>query len=621
MKTLWNTRHSAHFWSGWLLLAACVSITAFMSIRRPKSKEVGLVHNFFQGARGEKGQWTERLPRGEYTLTCESSEGDDNVLKLIGVEAKYIENPMARNPAQRVLVWHINAPIATREARGTVDILEGPLFIQVKDINGVLLGSGKSDHEGPALRRENDVWSGLAPLRWTQLDESGKGEYFLPAGWRKENDDRFVAERGPVVWNSTGADIVRELTADSLSANDLTTGVLNNVKATMAESGASGGGQIWADRVEVEGATLRFPAPLKFEHQHGWRGTAAEGFAVRPGTGTSDSQGSLELKDFMASGLLNAASTSGNSHRVNVRQVRANGTRWTNAGMQMEGNVQWDLDVNEKNGGSTRYLLRAPRTLYRSDQGDDLPEDIAVGSIRSEGHPVLTWNNNSLSAPKMTYIAPEQSWRLEGPVYGTVPGGSFTAGLAFGSTSSWVFNGPIRADYRIWGTLRGDRLVWSENPEFIYTFTGHPAVLIGLDRRLSGEKIIHTSNQLQFPSGIQGNFNFNGETFSVKADKAEIIGDENIGSGRSVTSIKELRLSGRVECVGQNYNFSSREARITLDNNRLRRITATGGVSLYGSLGSGFGDDFELIFEEGKNQPIVNWSGRVRGRIEVPLER
>ena len=618
MKAFWNTRHSVYFWSGWLLLAACICITAFISMKGTKPKEVGLNRNFFQGARGEKGQWTERLPRGEYTLTCESSEGDENSLKLIGVEAKYIENPTARNPAQRSLVWHVTAPMATREVGGTVEILEGPLFIQVKDINGVLLGSGKSDQEGPALRRENDVWFGLAPLHWTHLDELGKGEYVLPAGWRKENDDRFVVERGPVVWNSMGTDLIRELTAESLNANDLKTGFFNNVRATLVGNGTSEGGQIWAERVEVEGAMMRFPAPLRFEHQHGWQGTATEGFAVRPGT--LNSAGTLELKNFMASGLLDTANTSGNVNMVNVRQVRANGTKWTNAGMQMEGSVQWDIDVNEKKGGSTRYLLRAPRALYRSGQGDELPKDIAIGSIRSEGHPVLTWNSNSLSASAMTYLAPEQSWRLDGPVYGTVPGGSFSAGPALGSASNWIFNGPIRADYRTWGTLRGDRLVWDEIPESVYTFIGHPAVLIGLDRRLSGEKIIHMSNQLQFPSGIQGSLNFNGETFILKADRAEIIGDDNTGSSRAAISIREVRLVGRVECAGQNYKFSSKEARIAFDKNRLRQITAKGGVSLHGSLGNGFGDTFELIFEEGKNQPVVNWSGRVRGNIEVSLD-
>jgi len=617
MKALWNTRYSAYSWLGWILIAVCILITVFLSVKPAKEKEIVMTNNFFQGTRGEKGQWTEKLARGEYTLTCESSEGDGNTLKLIGVEAKYVEDFAAQEPGRRTLIWHITAPTAIHENEKATDTLDGPLFIQVRDIDGNLLGSGKSDFEGPALRRENDVWHGLAPLHWIQTDDSGKGEYFLPAGWRKENNDWFVVERGPVVWNSAGTDLLRTLTADSLNAKDLTTGILNNAKAYLVGDDSSERGEIQAERVEIAGNELRFLAPVRFEHQNGWRGTASEGIAVRPET--SDTLGILDLKNFSASGLLGSSDTAKNASKVNVHEARANDTKWSSAGLQMEGDVLWDLDISEKNGNATRYFLKAPRLFYRNASGGDLPEDIAIGSVRSEGHPVLTWNKNSLSASAMTYFITERAWHLGSPVYGIVPGGSFSAGPASGSDSHWIFNGSIKADYKNWGTLRGNSMIWDDSPEPVYTFIGTPAVLVGIDRRLAGEKIVHKNNQLQFPNGVQGSMNFQGETFTLKADNAVIIGSESNVSGRAGTLVKEVRLLGRVECSAQSFRFSSEEAIITFENNRPKQITAKRYASLQGSLGNGVGDVLELKFEQGKSKPLINWTGRVRGKADVVI--
>jgi hypothetical protein len=618
---LWDTRHPVHLWAGWSLIAACLCATAVLGLKHPVLSETDMPSDPFHGVRGKRGRWVERLPNGEYTLTCESSEGDGSVLKLRTVEAHYVEKPLGHDNAQRALVWHVEAPTATHDANGATDTLDGPLFIRVSDVNGGLLGSGKIEDAGPALRRVSDVWIGLAPLLWTQLDKMGKGEYLLPAGWRKEADNRFVVERGPVVWNATGPDLVRALTADSLDARDVTTGVLSNVSAVLAGEGALGGGQIWAELVEVAGTTLRFLAPMKFVHQQGWQGTAEEGIATRA-TG-SDTQGVLELRGFNAHGILTQADASGNQSNINVHQAKANEARWTSAGLQMEGDVVWDLGIAEKNGGTTKYLLRAPRTFYRNAPGrpeDALPQNIAVGSIRAEGSPVLSWNGNSLNSPSMTYHTARQAWHMESPVHGTVPGGSFSAGSATGSMSNWAFNGAIRADYKAWGTLRGDSLVWDERPEPNYTFIGNPAVLTGLDRRFSGERIVHSNNQLQFPSGIRGSFNFQGETFTLRAANAEMIGNSPVaGSGNA--TIKEVRLTGNVECSAQSYRFSSKETVILFDGNRLKRITAKGGASLQGSLGSGFGDVLELSFEQGKSLPLLTWTGQVRGVVEVSLGR
>jgi lipopolysaccharide export system protein LptA len=540
-------------------------------------------------------------------------------LRLFEVEAKYIENPVAHGIPQRTLVWHITAPTATHEANGAVDTLDGPLFIQVKDIDGNLLGSGKSDHKGPALRRENEVWYGLAPLHWVQVDEIGKGEYFLPSGWRKEKDDRFVVEHGPVIWNSMGTDIVRELTADSLDAQDLMSGVLKNVNAALVGGNALGGGQIWAEEVEIEGTLLHFLAPLKFEHQNGWRGTATSGVAIRPGG--DNSTRALELFDFKASGLLGPEATKMDLSKINVHQAKANEAKWTGAGLQMTGDAQWDLEISEKNENRTRYLLKAPIIFYRVAPGDELPKNIALGAIHSEGSPILYWADNSVRSQTMTYLIKEQVWQLEGQVYVTVPGGNITAGPTSGSASNWIFTGPIRANYQNWGTVQGDRLVWSDRPLPSYIFTGNPVVLSGDAHRLSGKIIIHSNNQLQFTSGIQGNITFQGEMFTLRADNAVIIRDDNIAPEGTEVLIKEVRLVGRVECSAKSYRFSSKEASITFENNQPRRILASGGTSLQGSLGSGVGDSIELIFEQGSDHPNINWSGQVRGKIGVSLGR
>jgi len=624
MRALWDTRHPIHVWSGWLVVAVCFCITGAVALKRPQVNETSLAHRLFAGTRGEKGQWTEVLPRGEYTLICESSEGNEKIMKLVGVTARYVESPPVSGPSQRTLVWHITAPTATHEANGTVDTLDGPLTIEVRDIHGILLGSGKSVQDGPALRRESDVWQGLAPLRWVQEDEMGRGEYLLPKGWRKEKDDRFVVEEGPVVWNSLEPGLVSSLTADALNAKDVSSGVLNSVTAKLDGDGVAGGGKIWAECVEVAGQTLRFLAPIRFEHQLGWSGTATEGLANRAvspdSDGTSESPGSLDLFNFQASGLIGDGFSGENISSINVHSASAKSARWTAAGLQMEGNVTWDLEVAEKNGKATRYILKAPRTYYRSGLGRDLPEGLALWSVRSEGGPHLAWDGNTLSSPGMTYQLAEQTWHLERPVTGTVPGGSFSAGSGSGSASGWIFTTPIRAELRDWGSLRGNRMVWEEKPDPAYTFTGNPAILTNTERRLSGDVIFQTGNQLIFPSGIQGSITFKGETFTLRADRAEIIGD-GTSQGTHSISLSEIRLSGRVECSAPDYRFSSRDASIKFDGDRPRHIEAKGGISLQGSLGSGFGDTLELFFENGWRQPNINWSGGVRGKVEVSIDR
>jgi hypothetical protein len=567
------------------------------------------------------------LQRGSYTLTCESSEGTEDLLLLSGVEATYAESPAAGLQAQRILTWHISSPSASRNPASATDTLDGPLRIQVKDVHGNLLGSGESGTGGPALRRVKDVWHGLAPLRWTQIDDQGKGDYLLPAGWRKEADDRIVIGHGPVVWRSAKAEIIHELTAASLVAKDFSNGIFFGVKASLVGEGALAGGEITAGRVETSEATLRFEAPVAFENKRGWHGTALEGIAIH--SSANNSTASVDLKDFSASGTLFAERPADGHAAIFVRHAKANGVRWTRAGLQMEGNVQWLLsnggsaaDAGPDRGGigADGYLLRAPRLFYRGAPGSELPANVALGTIRSEGYPVLEWGGRTLSSPTMTFSSSNRAWLLDGPVHGTVPGGTFSSGPAAGSPAGWEFTGPVRADYLNWGTLMGDRLHMAESQEPTYTFTGRPAVLVGFDRRLQGAKIIRRGHLLLFPNGFQGHLNYRGETMTLRADTAEISSPSDlIGTGHE---IKEARLSGRVEGSAQGVKFSSKEATITFDSgNQPRLIVAKGGTALHGSLGSGFGETLELAFEPGKSQPTLSWTGHVRGKIEVDLER
>ena len=624
MMSIWNTRNPMHRWAGWLLLCGCMVFTVAVAERRPEIPEAHFPKSMFHGTRGLKGQWTEMLPRGEYTIFCESSEGDGKMIRLFGVQAKYTEAPLDSEPAEtrRTLVWHITAPSASHDPGGEVDTIDGPLLIQVMDTNGTLLGSGRSENQGPSLRRVKDVWMGLAPLHWTHLDILGKGEYFLPTGWRKEIDDRLVAPNGPVVWNSLVDDFVRSIQAGTLDAKNVEEATLADVEATLMGDDAMGGGKIWAEQMEVAGESLRFLAPLTFEHNHGWRGSASGGTATR--TLADASAGVVKLDDFKATGILTARSATGNISSANVRKAKADKATWNVAGLRMEGGTEWEMDVLGKKSDSTTYVLTAPRTIYKRGPGEDLPEGMSPNSIRAEGGAVLAWNGNTVISPAMSYIVSTQTWRLEGAVTGSTPWGRFAAGKASGTVSNWECSETIRADHNYWGTFQGDSLTWDGAIEPTYTFIGKPVVLFGLGRRLTGEKIIQKGNRLIFSSGIQGNITFQGEAFTLRADRAEMIGPENAAPKVARTAdfrLTEVKLSGRVECSGQGYRFSSREALITFDGNRPAKIVAKGEATLQGSVGSGSGETMELIFQRGETMPRIQWAGSVRGKHEVPIGR
>jgi len=624
MISVWNTRNPMHQWAGWLLLSGCIVFTVAVAERPTEIPEAHFPKSMFQGTRGLKGQWTEMLPRGEYTIFCESSEGDGKMIKLFGVKAKYTEAPLDSEPAEtrRTLVWHITAPSASHDPSGEIDTIDGPLLIQVMDTKGALLGSGRSENSGPSLRREKDVWMGLAPLHWTHLDVLGKGEYYLPTGWRKEKDDRLVASNGPVVWNSLEDDFVRSIKAGSLDAKNVDEATLADVEATLMGDDAMGGGKILAEQMEVAGESLRFLAALTFEHNHGWHGSASGGTATR--TLADASAGVVELSDFEATGVLVAKSAAGNVSSANVHKAKADRATWNVAGLRMEGSTKWDMDVLGKKGDSTNYVLTAPKTIYKRGPGEGLPEVMSPNSIRAEGGAVLAWNGNTILSPAMSYNVSNQTWRLEGAVSGTAPWGSFSAGKASGAVSNWECSGTIRADHHYWGTFQGDSLTWDGADEPTYIFLGKPVVLFGLGRRLTGEKIVQKGNSLLFPSGMQGNIAFQGEAFTLRADRVEIIGPPNAAPRVTKSAdfrLSEIKLFGRVECSGQGYRFSSREALITFDGNRPAKVVAKGDATLQGNAGSGSGDTMELIFQRGETMPRVQWAGNVRGNHEVPIGR
>jgi hypothetical protein len=336
------------------------------------------------------------------------------------------------------------------------------------------------------------------------------------------------------------------------------------------------------------------------------------------------SAGAAELSDFEASGLLVAGSAAGGISQANVRKAMADKATWTAAGLRMEGGTKWEMDILGKKGDAATYLLTAPRTIYRMGPGEELPESVAPNSIRAEGGAALAWGGNALFSPAMSYVVSTQTWHLDGPVSGTAPGSSFSAGKASGTLSAWEFSGAIRADHQYWGTLQGDALTWDGVIDPTYTFIGKPAVLFGLGRKLTGERLIHKGNSLIFPSGMRGNISFMGEAISLRADRAEIIGAENAApqdTRAADLQLTEIRLYGRVECSGQTYRFSSREALIAFEGNRPTRVLARGETAFYGNVGSGAGETLELIFERGRSMPRIRWDGRVRGEYEVPIGR
>ena len=459
--------------TGWLLIAGTIGACFIYIGRGPKI--VAPKDNVFPGTpKGIRGTITEQLDNGHFVLSYRIIEGQESDLRLQGVTGA-LEEPDVR--------WAMVSPSAQRqEGQWT---LQAPMDLQGIAPDGEILGRGRVEGNGPALRWEKGAWEGLAPLHWENLKGGGKGRWVLPAGWRRTSDGRMEVDRGPVLWESTEQGPLLRMEAGRLWAKSaFQEGQFRNVKADVQ------GGTVRADIAELKTDQFRWPGHLSFERDDGWKGEAAGGFAPRPKPGAS--MDAIELRQFLA----HRSVSGGEEH------LTSNGVRWTKAGFHLEGSVTWDQPLD-----GLRLKLKSPRILLREGPGDDLPADLAVGEARAEGSALLTWGKRSLSSPRAVVQRATNNWRLQAPVYGRSEEGTFSAGAGSGNPHAWVFEGPVLADLFGGGNLRGARLQWEDPKQGAiptWILQGRPATWTRLRERLTGLRILRQGERLQFPEGIMG---------------------------------------------------------------------------------------------------------------------
>lgn len=560
---LWTT-------TGWLLIAGTVGACLIYIGRGPKI--VAPKDSVFPGApQGIHGTITEQLDNGRFVLSYRIIEGQESDLHLQGVTGA-LEEPEVR--------WTMVSPAARRQEGQW--ILQAPMGLQGIAPGGEVLGRGYVEGGGPALRWQKGAWEGLAPLHWENLVGGGKGRWVLPAGWRRTSDGRMEVERGPVLWESTEEGPLLRMEAGSLWAKSaFQEGQFRNVKADVQ------GGTVRADIAELKTDQFRWPGHLSFERDDGWKGEAAGGFAPRPTPGAS--MDVIELRQFLA----HRAVPGGEEH------IRANGVRWTKAGLRLEGSVIWDQPLD-----GMRLSLNSPRILLREAAGNDLPADLLVGEARAEGSALLTWGKRSLSSPRAVVQRATSKWMLQAPVYGRSEEGSFSAGAGSGDPRRWIFEGPVQVDLFGGGNLRGAKLLWEDSKKGdspAWTLQGRPATWTRLRERLTGLRIFRQGERLQFPEGIMGSLAASQGDITLRADHGD-------------SDPTKVTLSGHVECQGMGWRLSANRILVVLGPGRIvKTVRAEGGVLLRGRMGEGRGEALDLDI----NTQMARWQGRVRGLAET----
>ncbi|MDP2876613.1 MAG: hypothetical protein Q8O00_10550 [Holophaga sp.] len=567
--SLLNARNPLWKYAGWATLAALAGVSGYFIHLGPKPLAPKSNMDIFKGYGGKYGTITEQLGEGRvFVLDHESISGDMKNLELTGVKAR-LEEPDA--------LWRLASPSGQRTSGAWT--LQGPMQVEANaNPSGTALGRGNLPNPGPALRWEKGIWTGLSDLEWQDLSTQGKGRWNFPAGWRRELDGRFVANKGPIIWQATEPSTVQRMEAERLwLTQGFQNGQLDGVMAQLT------GGRIWAGQANLEPETVRWSAPVRFERSDGWAGTAESGYAPRPKTGQSINQ--IELKGLRAQRPMPEGS----------EKMQAQGTRWTAAGLRLEGQVSWEQPLDGE-----RLMLKAPRVLIREGAGTDLPETLPIGEAWGEGFPVLTWGSRSLSSPRMRVRRAERGWWLQAPVLGRGEQGTFSAGPGHGTPKRWEFEGPISAKVLAGGELRGNHLLWESDT---WTITGNLATWTRLRERLSGLRIVRKGNLITFPKGISGSLASVDGDFSLRADTAEYLGTE-------------INLVGHVECRGSGWRLTADRISVRLGpGSTVKQINAKGSVTLKGSLGEGWGESLEL--EPDPVNPKARWQGRVRGLAEV----
>ncbi|WP_243320920.1 hypothetical protein [Geothrix sp. SG200] len=526
---------------------------------------------FGAGTKGTLGTLTEQLGPNRMVLTYRTIEGSEEDLHLETVTGRLDEQTGQ---------WRMLSPKAHRQAG--VWALEGPLDLEVADpATKALLGKGRVENAGPALRWVGGEWEGLAPLRWEALEGSARGVWYLPAGWRREADGRFRVDQGPVRWQAppagTGPATLQAMEAERLWAMPgFQTGHLEGVKARLTE------GSLQASVADLTPATVTWPGPLSFERSDGWHGDAKGGVAPRPAPGATFQQ--VEFRTFRAR----------RPGPEGEEVLSTEGARWTPSGLRLEGNVVWDQPMDGQ-----RLVLRAPRVLMREKPGGDLPESLPVGHAVAEGHPILTWGRRNLSSPRISVERATRRWKLQSPVMGRGEDGTFSGGAGQGDPHSWTIEGPVQVNLFSGGNLRGARLVWEDT---LWSLTGRPAAWSRLRERLSGPRILRKGETVAFPEGLNGTL--------AAAD-----GDLYLRAEQGQSEGQKILLSGGVECQGQGWRLAADRVTVMVGPDRTAKlIQAQGAVTLKGRLGEGQGEALDL--EPGTQ--TAKWQGRVRGKGAGP---
>ncbi len=563
-------RHPLWQGLGWVLIVGTLGLTMrFLTSGREDmpGRTVGGDTLFGEGTRGSVGTLTEQLGPNRMVLAYQTISGSEEDLLLEQVTGRLDDQTGA---------WRLVSPKAHRQAG--VWTLQGPMDLGVAQPGTtILLGKGRVEEDGPAIRWSGGEWEGLAPLRWESLEGSSRGVWNLPTGWRRETDGHLRVDKGPVRWQAPAdgpaAPTLQAMDSDRLWATPgFLTGHLEGVKARLSE------GSLQASVADLSPDTVIWPGPLSFERTDGWRGEAQGGVAPRPAPGASFQQ--VELRKFKA-------------HRVlpsGEEQLSTDGARWTPAGLRLEGNVVWDQPVD-----GLRLTLKAPRVLMREAPGPDLPESLPVGQAVAEGQVLLSWGRRTLSSPRIQVERSTRRWKLQSPVFGRGEDGTFTGGAGQGDPRSWTIDGPVQVNLFTGGSLRGGKLVWEEA---LWTLTGRPATWSRLRERLSGPCIIRRGEVVTFPEGLSGAL--------AAAD-----GDLFLRAERGQSEAEKITLSGGVECQGQGWRLVADTVIVTMGPERaVKLVHAQGAVTLRGQLGEGQGEALDL--EPGPQ--TVRWQGRVRGK-------
>ena len=555
------------------LVLAILGVTSVYVARGPRPLKPTAGNGLFQGTgtQGRFGTVTEPLGKGLFKLSYETIHGKERDLQLEGVSGS-LEEPLT--------TWKMLSPAARKT--GEVWTLMGPMTLEARTPGSdTLTGKGSMQDPGPALGWEQGVWHGLSPLVWEDLQGSGRGVWNLPAGWYRRLDGRFVAAQGPVHWTAAQKGAVKTLVAASLWADQgFQEGHMENVQAELE------GGQVQAQTVDILPEWIRWSAPITFQRADGWHGDASQGQAPRPPAGQPFDR--VEFRNFKAQRAIEGG----------VETLLADGARWTPAGLRLEGSVKWDQPLEEASQDGLRLTLRAPRVLPRTGPGGDLPAELPVGETWAEPQAVLAWGRRSLSSPRIEGRHKQRQWKVLAPALGRSEMGTFQAGEGSGKPSRWEFAGPIQADLVDGAHIRADYLLWETG---VWTLTGHPVTWTRLRQRLSGPRLIHRGDGVQFPNGISGAL-------------ADLDGDITLRADQGVAQKTLVTLDGRVECQGSGWRLQADSISVTLGpGNIVKQVTANGSVVLRGRMGEGRGDSLDLD----PVQKTAHWHGRVKALTEI----